>query len=254
MDTPFMSAENATHKLEVFYDQDAESPREFISEAGGTSTFIIWSRAYHSPDDNEFHEPFDFQVWWSGAWAVMCPDGSEWHSPYASKEDAEKELGYLVAQGHEGYSVAHLDEGAGVGGVCLPVFAYEHGAIMYRASKDGNPCPWDSGQAGYIYSTADQIKEWGVEIEKVPEYLSGEVDSYSRWANGEFWGYVLSEKVRVERVDIRTNLVDRQIQKVETESEVWDETDSCWGFDYDDVEQGLRDWLSDYDELIEALS
>src|ERR1035437_9220798 len=44
----------------------------------------------------------------------------------------------------------------------LPVYVYEHGAVMIRAEGSGNPfsCPWDSGQSGYVYVTKATALDW----------------------------------------------------------------------------------------------
>jgi hypothetical protein len=97
--------------------------------------------------------------------------------------------------------------------VVLPVWGCEHGAIAYAAAET-NPFhrPWDSGQAGVIYCDLETIrKEYGVKRvtkalrAKVEACLKAEVEEYSKWANGEVYGFRL----------------------LDDEGE---ETDSCWGF------------------------
>lgn len=98
--------------------------------------------------------------------------------------------------------------------VWLPVWKYEHSGVAYRASAS-NPffCPWDSGAVGYVFvRKADVRKEYGVKRitkavrEKALAVLQGEVEEYSRYANGEAYGF---------------KIMDHN----------GDEIDSCWGFD-----------------------
>lgn len=212
MDTPFMRAENATHKLEVFYDSDAESPREFIREAGNTSRFVTWLNHFQSPDENTYYDQDEYLDWWFGP------------------------------------------ENDATAGVILPVYesGYGHRYSTGDALTARPEMASDAGVDGFISSTAKQIKEWGVPIEKVAEYLAGEVAAYSKWANGEYWGYVLSEKIHHWIEDTYKGPSSGGQKRYETDG--WEETDSCWGFDYDDPKQGLRDNLSDFDALIEELA
>ncbi|WNL50818.1 hypothetical protein RPALISO_231 [Ruegeria phage RpAliso] len=98
--------------------------------------------------------------------------------------------------------------------VWLPVWCYEHSGIAYRAAP-ANPfhCPWDSGQVGYVFVSREDVrKEYGVKRisaavkAKALEVLKAEVEEYSKYANGECYGFrVLDE-------------------------EDGEELDSCWGF------------------------
>ena len=97
--------------------------------------------------------------------------------------------------------------------VWLPVWKYEHSGVAYAAAEN-NPfsCPWDSGQAGVIFVLkADIRKEYGVNRvdpktrAKVLTVLMGEVETYSQWANGEVYGYTVTDTAG-------------------------DAVESCWGF------------------------
>jgi hypothetical protein len=82
----------------------------------------------------------------------------------------------------------------------FPVYAYIHSGIVLRASEGGNPFhdPWDSGFFGLLLLNR---KYWGKKI--TLEQANRLLESYSQWANGDCWGYV----VRVAGRE-----------------------DSCWGF------------------------
>ncbi|AWY09353.1 hypothetical protein vBRpoSV10_231 [Ruegeria phage vB_RpoS-V10] len=98
--------------------------------------------------------------------------------------------------------------------VWLPVWKYEHSGCAYAAAAE-NPfhCPWDSGQAGVIFVTLEDVrKEYGVKRvtkairAKALAVLQAEVKAYSAYAAGEYYGF----------------------RVLDSEGE---EVDSCWGFD-----------------------
>lgn len=77
-------------------------------------------------------------------------------------------------------------------GVALPVYRYEHSGVAF--STEPFSCPWDSGLTGVIFATKKDIRsEFGVKlvnrknIERVINNLKSEINSYSKWANGELY-------------------------------------------------------------------
>jgi hypothetical protein len=94
----------------------------------------------------------------------------------------------------------------GKGGVLLSLYLYDHSGITMSTAPFS--CPWDSGQVGWIYVTADKIKqEYRSDpdaAKRAEEYLKGEVETYDQYLRGEVYGYIL------EGPD--------------------GEVDSCWGF------------------------
>ena len=78
----------------------------------------------------------------------------------------------------------------------LPVFVYIHSGITVNTS--GFSCPWDSGQAGYIYVTKEEIrKEYGVKkisaklTKRVYDILKSEVETYDQYLTGSVYGFVV---------------------------------------------------------------
>ena len=77
----------------------------------------------------------------------------------------------------------------------IPLFHYNHGGTLYRVGHS-NPfhCPWDFGRVGIV---ALKCSEWGNGGEpdcKLAEYAAGVAATYTRWANGEVYGYVLHDR------------------------------------------------------------
>lgn len=77
----------------------------------------------------------------------------------------------------------------------FPVYAHIHGKIDLRASEEGNPFsdPWDSGFFGLLLLNR---KYWGKKI--TLEQVNSLLESYSQWANGDCWGYVVRMSEREE--------------------------------------------------------
>ena len=117
-----------------------------------------------------------------------------------------------------------LDRGA----IWLPVWKYEHSGCAYRAAKS-NPfhCPWDSGQAGFIFAKKDAVrKEYGVSRitakvrAKVLEVLKAEVETYGQWANGEVYGFIVKD-TEGEEVDSCWGIIGREyVREAATEAAV----------------------------------
>jgi hypothetical protein len=93
----------------------------------------------------------------------------------------------------------------------LPLFLMDHSGLTMSTGSFG--CPWDSGQVGFIYTTAEKMKEMGTDEDNIEACLKAEVETYSQYLSGDVWGYVLYE---LKTCDLG------HVHK--------EETDSCWGF------------------------
>jgi len=98
--------------------------------------------------------------------------------------------------------------------IVLKVYAYIHSGIALRTAPfDCLPAfhaQFDSGHSGFIYvSKEDVLKEYGnlsdETIERVKNCLQGEIETFSKYLNGEVYGFIIK---------IGENIID-----------------SCWGFD-----------------------
>lgn len=74
----------------------------------------------------------------------------------------------------------------------LPLFLLDHSGITMNTT--GFSCPWDSGQVGFIYATAETIAETGVRAEEVEEQLRAEVKIYDQYISGDVWEYVIKDE------------------------------------------------------------
>lgn len=111
------------------------------------------------------------------------------------------------------------------GSIVLPVYMYEHSGIALSTGR-GYPFddPWDAGQLGIIHISPEKIrKEYSTKRitkairAKVVDCLQGEIEEYSKFVNGECYGYVIE---------------DLDGAKI----------DSCWGFiGFDWVQQAAKE-------------
>lgn len=121
--------------------------------------------------------------------------------------------------------------------VCVPIYMYDHSGITINTT--GFSCNWDSGQVGFIYTTAKRIAEMGVNqkndeewedfLLRIKEYLVGEVETMDQYVTGNVYGF--------------------QVKDAEGEH-----IDSCWGFYGSDFKtNGILDHVDsepvDLDEL-----
>jgi len=92
----------------------------------------------------------------------------------------------------------------------LPVYMLDHGQLAI-STKDFRD-PWDSGQIGFIFMTAEEIRtNFMVKrvtekvVERAYELLDAEVKEYNAYLSGDVWGFVIKDHNG-------------------------DEVESCWGF------------------------
>jgi hypothetical protein len=78
------------------------------------------------------------------------------------------------------------------GGICLPLYLYDHGGITMRTGSFSDP--WDSGQVGWIYATAKEIRDSFLckritksIRERATKSLIGEVDTYAQFLEGRVY-------------------------------------------------------------------
>lgn len=118
-------------------------------------TMVCWHRRYTLGDNHTFSDPDDFTEWF------------------------KQQPGWQRA-------------------VRLKVFMYEHGNVALSSGDFGDP--WDSGQVGWIYCLPEAMrKEYSCKRitqkirEDVIRVLTGEVQEYGRYVNGECYSYVIED-------------------------------------------------------------
>ena len=114
--------------------------------------------------------------------------------------------------------------------IVLPLHLYDHSGLRMQVGDFGDR--WDSGQVGYIYATADDIrKAYGVKkitadiLKKAEKELKGEVETYDQYLSGDVYGYKVTQKNPVEVIKKYPDGSVRKEQVMEEE-----EIDSVWGY------------------------
>lgn len=104
--------------------------------------------------------------------------------------------------------------------VILPLYLYDHSGITMSTGSFNDP--WDSGQVGWIYCTKEHAekelntkgKGWK---QAAIDCLESEVQTYDYYIMGDVYGFTIEEQT-------------------DSEADEWEETDSCWGFIGDTLE------------------
>ena len=166
--TAVKDKEGKTLFVEKNYDEWVENPREFCEHF---TKFYTWLRRHSSPD----HVGVSFGDW-------LDENGFK---------DGGSPSSVIASMAKKGY-------------VALAVYKYEHSGVSYSATVVGNnpySDPWDSGFAGFIYASREDIrKEYGVKrlsktvLENFYDLCKAEVEEYSYWANGECYCYTLLDE------------------------------------------------------------
>lgn len=77
----------------------------------------------------------------------------------------------------------------------LPVQMYEHSGIRIYVGTSHDQ--WDGGQLGFIFTTKEQLKKTGEENytpKMIKAILTGEVDVYSKYVDGECYAYTVEDE------------------------------------------------------------
>lgn len=121
--------------------------------------------------------------------------------------------------------------------IALPLFLYEHSGIAMSTTSFNDR--WDSGQVGWIYTDKETVLSQRDKFQNIKgnlikitkhnwkeaayQFLKGEVKEYDMYLQGDVYGIVIEE--------------------YDSDSEEFDEIDSCWGFyedSYDEEEILLK--------------
>lgn len=200
--------------LEIYYDQNPESPREWDN----LGTMICVHRRYNLGDhqaDNRLE--------------VLQHMADQMNiTRIISDLDLEDEI-YQDEDKLEEWLNSREDW------VCLPLYLYDHSGITISTSPFS--CRWDSGQVGFIFCSTDTIlKEYGntdpETLERVTKVLEGEVETYDQYLTGDVYGFKI---IQLETCD--KGHVHREHE------------DSCCGFFGSDIkENGILDHLNQEDK------
>jgi hypothetical protein len=118
-----------------------------------------------------------------------------WHSRYSFAHDAER-------IDREAAEDRLLDAA-----VKIPIYMYDHSGVTIRTTPFG--CPFDSGQVGWIYCTADDLIREKITPAQAAACMESEILVQNQYINGDVYGFRLMD-------------------------EDGEEMHACWGFYGDD--------------------
>ena len=143
-------------RLEIVYDQDSESPREWSN----LGYFITVDRNKYSPDQNKTLE-------------VLVKNSGE-------EADSQNTHIAMIKTG------LHL-MGEEVLAI-YPVTKYEHGGVSYSL---GTAHGFDNSNNGFYIVTDKTAKELGTPSKSFEKVIKQELEVYNKWCNGEVYGFRL---------------------------------------------------------------
>ena len=235
-------------RIRIEQDPEPWNPRTDMD--GNIGTLACWHPRYRLGDDfpekeqspgNQLwrlaHENMEKEKTFRYAKEHMTSDGEtllEYASKklpsedeYGNRESFEQELFDEILEVLTGKELITLLENGGY--VILPVYIYDHGGIsMHVGSKyEHYDAQWDCSQVGFIFATKKDLENAGITTdenwkEKLKEILTAEVKTYDQYLTGDVYGYILEEY----------------------KNENWTETDSCWGFYSDKLNDELAEEIA----------
>ena len=147
-------------RLEIYYDQMADNPRNWAN----IGLFFTKERDYHSPDKDD--HPL---------YSIMINTADEADNTLEHIELMKKEAK------EQGINIKYI----------YPITRYEHSGVVYRI---GTQSGYDYSNCGFYIITDESLKEYG-EVKGDPSnVVAQELETYTKWANGEVYGFNLYDE------------------------------------------------------------
>lgn len=209
-----------TGKVEIHFDPDPESPRDWDN----LGIMTCWHRRYNLGDKHKHNDSANF--FWDLATDI--------HRDFPWRDDVDWIDGMW-----EDRRMQIVEKHFAI----LPLYLYDHSGLSI--STGAFSCPWDSGQVGWIHMSLEKARQIG--------YKAGE--EWKTVPADAGWDFPIPGIERKHRFPLRTitetkdgTLRDLAIRALEGEVETYDayltgqvfgfvvkdeddnELESCWGF------------------------
>ena len=227
------------YKENEYYDPESfvnDLVRNHVSE----KTIINYVKAKKTSNGLELRYNRKDELWELWGYYYWFPLGRSKDAKFGVIE-SNNPIDYLVDDIIEAMSFEdkwELLERSGI--AYLPLYVYEHSGMTMNTG--GFSCPWDSGQAGWIYTTKEEVLKCGGMIKsekgnyiKVTErnwrkaaqiWMEGEVELYDQYLQGECYGYIIDELDMDDQASLESAM-----DILDEDDVTWNEnTESCWGF------------------------
>jgi len=174
---------NCTIKL--IYEECPMSPREWCN----IGKMVCWHRRYNLGDEKPGVTPEEYLE------RLACERDVRLRKWADLRESAhhrycERDMTMIrIERVYQEHLKRALDEHFYI----LPLYLYDHSGVSISTGPFS--CPWDSGQVGFIYCSADRAqKEIGPQFRsKIEECLKSEVETYDAYLRGLVVGYVAED-------------------------------------------------------------
>ena len=186
---------NGSYSLVIRQDENPISPRQMDANIG---RMICFHSRYYLGDRHDYVNNDDFF--------------NDLLSSHFSDEEKAQYFYEFLDGGGEIVEVIHSDKerDACILGelsedyVFLPLYLLDHSGLSMSTTPFGDY--WDSGQVGWIYASKatviEEYGEWSEEnIEKVKEFMKGEVSTYDDYLRGENYIYDIIDDSTGEVID-----------------------------------------------------
>lgn len=151
-------------RISIFYDEDAENPRE-VFEEDRYGTFVDWHRR-ENVGDRKITE-LEESALKRGGWKLLTR--------------------YLRAT---------------QGAVCvLPVSLLDHSGWhvwVGGGAHWSDSAGWDSGTVGFIYATREEVDKFGIPEDQIEKQLRAEIETLDQLFTGDVYGYTIETEYEEE--------------------------------------------------------
>jgi hypothetical protein len=222
-------------RIRIENDNNAESPREWCN----LGTMMCWHGQYGLGDEQPSQTPHEKMASlveeFEGDFNERLERRRDRIFSYTTKESIRESDEYEQEQMELAFDKYYIS---------LPLYLYDHSGITMNTT--GFSCRWDSGQVGFIYVSRSKVREeygWNritkAREQQILKYLEGEVETYDQFIRGDVYGFIVEERPEA--------VFDDEGTKVHfDEDELWEETDSCWGFfGRNPFENGISDHIEE---------
>lgn len=230
------TSKNYLIKLGYSTDNGLDSPRDwcnlgnlYLSERGTLRNYDI---DYHNSDKYNNELEFFYSLAYDYLPKNKKIDIEE--TPNYDHLDYDQLVSYWLNKAEKHYLI-------------MPVYKYDHSGVAFSTRPFS--CPWDSGQVGYIIADKNKIrKEYKVKrvskklVSKVEKILTSEIETFSKWANGECCFY---DVYTVQNLDKLLGTGNELTLDYLLENAVTDHLDMLHGIYSDNEKDILRDYVLD---------
>lgn len=183
------------YRLAIYTDDNPISPRQMDANIG---RMVCFHSRYHLGDRHDYANKDEFLL---DLLSSHFMDEDEAHTFF---ERLDKNTSFIPPFASEKLRDDVILKELSENYVFLPLYLLDHSGLSMATTSFGDY--WDSGQVGWIYASKatviEEYGEWSEEtIEKVKEFMKGEVSTYDDYLRGENYIYDIIDDSTGEVID-----------------------------------------------------